>query len=61
MINTVKRARRVNMKEVLKNTIYTILLMACIAGFMKLFINTWDAEIEDHGEYTKQYLEELQE
>ena len=64
MINVAERRERLRrrkaIREGIKNAVFGVLLVIGILLFMNSALNAWDAEIEAHGEYNRQYVQQSQ-
>ena len=55
-----KRERRNKSKKMVITTIQFILVSVMLTGLINLMLDTWVEEIDNHAEYNKQYIQQLE-
>ena len=58
--NKHKRERRNKSKRMVITTIQFILVFVMLTGLINLMLDTWVEEIDNHAEYNKQYIQQLE-
>lgn len=58
--NKHKRERRNKSKRMVITTIQFILVSVMLTGLINLMLDTWVEEIDNHAEYNKQYIQQLE-
>ena len=56
-----KRARANKRKEVITNIVLGTVVVVGMVIFGNMFINTWVEEIDNHGEYNRNYIQQMEE
>ena len=55
-----KRERRNKSKKMVITTVWFILVSVMLTGLISLMLDTWVEEIDNHAEYNKQYIQQLE-
>lgn len=58
--NKHKRERRNKSKRMVITTIQFILVSVMLTGLINLMLDAWVEEIDNHAEYNKQYIQQLE-
>ena len=58
--NKHKRERRNKSKRMVITTIQFILVSVMLTGLINLMLDTWVEELDNHAEYNKQYIQQLE-
>ena len=58
--NKHKRERRNKSKKMVITTVQFILVSVMLTGLINLMLDTWVEEIDNHAEYNKQYIQQLE-
>lgn len=63
MINVAERRERLRrrkaIREGIKNAVFGVLLVIGMLVFMNEALKAWDAEMEAHGEYNREYVQQM--